>query len=233
MAAPEPDEVRKRLYAETRTDLLKRQLSNAENYDKAILSLATATLGFSLILLKDVVATADAKSLWVLKTSWFLLFMAIIATLCSFMSSQVGISVQLRYAEKYYLQCKEEYLKKKNWPASITNYLNTAAGGFFVAATAATICFFSTNMSGDSPMTKGGMSSRSPLREGAPIPSMQAVPADREGRGAPIPAMQPAPQSQGVTQSQPAPQSQGEPSASSQSAGDAQTGAHSPSGHTP
>jgi hypothetical protein len=43
------------MYSEVRQDLLKRQFSNAENFDKAILSLSTAGLGFSLAFLKDLV----------------------------------------------------------------------------------------------------------------------------------------------------------------------------------
>ncbi len=67
MANPEFEDERKRLYSETRTDLLKRQLSNAENYDKAVLSLATGVLGFSLVLLKDIVPSTNAEGMWALK----------------------------------------------------------------------------------------------------------------------------------------------------------------------
>jgi hypothetical protein len=37
------------------SDLLKRQVSNSENYDRAILSLATLFLGLSFAFLKDIV----------------------------------------------------------------------------------------------------------------------------------------------------------------------------------
>ena len=38
-------ELRLKLYADARADLLKRQLSNSENADRAILSVSTAALG--------------------------------------------------------------------------------------------------------------------------------------------------------------------------------------------
>ena len=55
-----------KLLAETRADLLKRQLSNSENYDKAVISLSTAFLGFSLAFLKDLVPIHRAEWFWLL-----------------------------------------------------------------------------------------------------------------------------------------------------------------------
>src|SRR6266849_4563171 len=94
------EEERKKLYSELRAELFKRQLSNAENYDKAILSLATAVLGFSLVFLKDIASIANAKEVWILQISWFFLALTIVSTLSSFFTSQAGISKQLKYAER-------------------------------------------------------------------------------------------------------------------------------------
>ena len=66
-----------RLLAETRADLFKRQLSNAENYDKAILSLSTVFLGFSFAFLKDVVPAHSAERLYLLYASWIMLTAAV------------------------------------------------------------------------------------------------------------------------------------------------------------
>jgi hypothetical protein len=128
------EEERKKIYAETRTDLLKRQLFNAENYDKAILSLATAALGFSLAFLKDVAPVTNAQAVWLLKASWFLLTASLMSTLCSFFASRAGIRKQLHHANKYYLEHQEEFLSKSNWPAKITDYLNMASGVCFILA---------------------------------------------------------------------------------------------------
>ena len=51
---------RQRLYEEYRKDLLARQLSNAQNFDKAVLSLSTAGLGFSLAFIKDIIPLTKA-----------------------------------------------------------------------------------------------------------------------------------------------------------------------------
>lgn len=68
---------RQRIHSETRQDLLKRQLSNAENFDKAILSLSTAGLGFSLAFIKDILPLSNAAHLILLHVSWFLFGAAI------------------------------------------------------------------------------------------------------------------------------------------------------------
>ena len=65
--------VNQKLLAETRADLLKRQLSNSENYDKAVISLSTAFLGLSLAFLKDLVPIQRAEWLWLLYGSWLAL----------------------------------------------------------------------------------------------------------------------------------------------------------------
>ena len=43
------DEERKKLHDALRDELFKRQLSNSENLDRAILMLSSAGLGFSLV----------------------------------------------------------------------------------------------------------------------------------------------------------------------------------------
>ena len=57
---------KRRLLTETRADLLKRQLSNSESHDRAVLSLSTVFLGFSLAFLKDFAPIHDRVWLYVL-----------------------------------------------------------------------------------------------------------------------------------------------------------------------
>ena len=72
---------KRRLLAETRADLLKRQLSNAENYDKAVLSLSTAFLGFSLAFLKDLAPIHLAEWRCFLYGSWMALGGSVLCTI--------------------------------------------------------------------------------------------------------------------------------------------------------
>ena len=186
------DQDRKNLLAETRADLLKRQLSNAENYDKAVLSLSTACLGFSVGFLKDFVPIASAKWPWALYGSWIVLIMAIVTTIFSYYSSQRAIEKQLKKAEDYYLKGLEDALARTA-SARITDCLNYASGVFFVLGIILTTLFVFQNIEGASIMGSDKKIQTVPFREGVPVPKMQEVPLTK---GAPIPNLQQVPQTQ-------------------------------------
>ena len=137
---------RREVYANTRKDLLGRQLSNSEKFDNAILTLSTGALGISLAFIKDIVPLKIAQNLWLLKASWWLFGLSIISTLASFVASQRGISRQLKYAEEYYLNKKDDYLRKRNYPAILTDFLNYSSGTLFIAAILITIFFVISNL---------------------------------------------------------------------------------------
>lgn len=184
---------RQDIYAETRKDLLTRQLSNSERYDGAILTLSTAALGISLGFVKDIVPVFDAKCLVLLTASWWLFGLAIISTLTSFLVSQLGIKTQLEYAKKYYLDGKVEYLTKKNCPAKATDVINYISGFIFVIAIVLTILFVSTNLGGNTAMAEDKKSKVS-LKEGVQVSTMKSTPGgDTSKKGAPIPDMRPLP----------------------------------------
>lgn len=187
-------EERKNLYASTRADLLNRQMSNSENFDKAILSLSTGLLGISLAFIKDVVPLERAEFKILIVASWYCLAFSIISTIISFITSQLGVKKQLIFAEKYYLEEQDEYLTKVNLPAKLTDILNYLSGIIFVFAIFLTIFFVSTNITRGVNMAenKDNNSTESALNKAMPVPSMQRVSTGVEGtRGAPVPNMQP------------------------------------------
>ncbi|QQG66071.1 hypothetical protein [Desulfobulbus oligotrophicus] len=141
-------EERKTIYGNTRQDLLTRNLSNSEKYDNAILTLSTGILAISLAFIKDIVPLNKVSYIYLLITSWISFGLAIVSTLVSFRLSQLAINRQLKYAEKYYLDKEDEYLKKENRLAKYTEYLNYTSGIFFVAGIVTTILFVSINISG-------------------------------------------------------------------------------------
>jgi hypothetical protein len=190
-----------RLLADTRADLLKRQLSNSENYDKAILSLSTAFLGFSLAFLKDMLPLR-AEWIGLLYGSWVTFGAAVLSTIISFYMSQRGIDAQLRKAEDYYLRDDQTALAK-HWTAKATDWVNNASGAFFIIGISLTIAFVIVNFHRRVEMTSDKKPARVSVGDGASIPRMQEVPLKK---GAPIPNLQPMPQSQ-APQNQPTPQS--------------------------
>ena len=194
-------DIKARLLADTRADLLKRQLSNSENYDKAILSLSTAFLGFSLAFLKDML---PLRTEWIglLYGSWVAFGVAVLSTIISFYMSQRGIDAQLRKAEDYYLR-DDQVALAKHWTAKATDCVNSASGAFFIIGISLTIAFVIVNLDRRTEMANDKKTVQVSVGDGASIPRMQEVPLRK---GAPIPNLQPMPQSQ-APQSQPAPQS--------------------------
>lgn len=192
---------RQRLYSETRTDLLTRQLSNSEKLDGAILTLSTAALGVSIAFIDNVVKLENAQNILLLKISWCLFGFSIVSTLVSFIASQIGIKTQLNYAEEYYLNCKQEYLTKPNEAAKWTERLNYTSAFLFIAALFFTVLFVILNLGDEQIMSKkqtkistkvSGKSVASHKgRMGATIPTMRPINEAIGKKGAPIPTMQP------------------------------------------
>ena len=182
---------KQRLLAETRADLLKRQLSNAENYDKAILSLSTAFLGLSFAFMKDLIPPHQAEWLCLLYGSWCLLTGAVLTTIISFLVSQQAIDLQLKKAEAYYLRDDQAALTKSQI-ARATDWLNAASGVLFVLGVSLTTTFVVANFERRSKMSTDKEGGQVQLRQAAPIPMMQEAPLKK---GAPIPNFQQVPQS--------------------------------------
>lgn len=183
-------ELRLKLYGETRADLLKRQLSNSENTDRAILSVSTAALGFSLAFLNDFILNQSTVCIFLLYTSWVLFVLAIISTVLSFFTSQKAIDEQLVLAHKYYLERHEASHAVRTKCAKVTDILNKLGAVLLVSALICTCVFVGLNFS------KGnGMTDKIKLTEGVPVQSAQKVGqvSDTVNKGAPIATMQTIP----------------------------------------
>jgi hypothetical protein len=172
----EEQKIRIELFGKTRDDVLRRQLSNTENYDKAVLSLGTAFLGFSLAFLKDFVSYKNAVYALLLPTSWVLFCLSIIATLVSFFISQKGLSSHLKNAEKYYLGNDDTYLTKKNHAADWTDRVNLSSAILFIFAIIATIVFVIANLANGANMSEKTAGGVGVATAGAQIPVMQLAP---------------------------------------------------------
>lgn len=112
-------------YNARRDELFKQKLSKSENFDKAILTVSTAALGFSLAFIKDIVHIETAKYMAVLFISWLLLALTIIFTLASFLIGQNEIKEELKRVKRYYLDkdqsAFDESMSKRHW-AEACNY---------------------------------------------------------------------------------------------------------------
>jgi len=138
--------IRQEEYHSYRTQLLDLQKSDTTEFDKGILTLSSGALGLSLAFIKDIVKIERASHPSLLMGSWFLFAGAILLTLISFLVTQKSVSVQLDYAEKYYLEEKEEYLNKKSCWVSANVWLNRFTAFLFTLAVFATVTFASINL---------------------------------------------------------------------------------------
>jgi hypothetical protein len=176
---------RKKIHEAYRNELLKRQLSNAENFDKAILTYSSAGLAFSLGFLKDFVPIDHAIAPYFLFISWASFVIAILLTIFSYCVSQAAIDKQLEIAEDYYLKNNQRAYNTKNRFAIFTDRINIASGICFVIAVILTTLFISFNLNGGINMSAGKIE----LKNAAGIPRMQQTGMD----AAPVPRMQALP----------------------------------------
>ena len=180
------------MYESLRDELYKRQLSNTEAYDKAILSLSSAGLALSLSFIKFIVPLDEAVYLQLLKASWILFLFSIAITVISFLIGNKGISTQLENAEMYYIDKKAKAFNKPNIYKTINSACNLASGILFLVALTTVVSFVILNINqGDSIMSKN---TKIPTNDSSGIPSMQKV----RGSGPPksssnIPSMGEAP----------------------------------------
>ena len=127
-------------------ELRTRQLSNSQMFDKAILSLSSAGLGFSLAFIKNVVPLDRAACVWLLYVSWGLFVAATATTLYSFLTSQRGIQKQFTQIGRE-LACQDDFRPESNddAPFKTTERLAYFSFGSYIAAVILTVVFIIFN----------------------------------------------------------------------------------------
>ncbi len=172
----------KKIYDDARADLLKRDLSNTENFDKSILTYSSAGLALSLGFLKDFVPMHAAACPWLLYLSWMLFVLATLITLASFLISQRGITQQLRTIYSYYIEGNLNALDEPNKYSAWLNCAAYLAGAAFLVALTLTTLFVAINLNREPSMSNGN----SLINKGASIPQIP-----KPYGGAAIPNIQP------------------------------------------
>jgi hypothetical protein len=193
------NELRQQLHESARAELLERQFSNSEAYDKAILTLSSGFLALSLTFIKDLVPSNAIKGVGLLYASWIVLALAIIATVLSFRISDAAINGQLQQIDRYYHERDERALAKSKL-AHYVDWFNNTSGALFVLGVFLTVVFVIFNFSEAKSMGK------TLINEGQTIPTMQKLSDNLVKKGQSIPQVQkvPQPQSPPTVPAQPA-----------------------------
>lgn len=135
----------RKIFEDARDHLDDASLKNSEQFDKAILSLSSAGLALSLSFTKFIKPLAEAENIFLLKISWILFGLAIIATVISFICTSNALSVEREHIYKYYIEAKDEYGDKGNVWGNITYWLNIISAAAFVFAMTTTVSYVWTN----------------------------------------------------------------------------------------
>ena len=133
------------VYLKEEEELSKRDLSNVENLDKAILSLSSAGLGLSLVFIRNVVELAAATHVWLLHISWLMFVFAITSTLLSYLFGQRALDKQRELIEKYYLEGDEDAGQQTSLASRITRFLSYVSVFTYIAAVVCTAFFIGLN----------------------------------------------------------------------------------------
>ena len=183
------DQQRERLHASARSELLDRQFSNSEAYDKAILTLSSGFLALSLSFIKEILPAGSITWTGLLYVSWVLLTLAIISTVISFRLSNAAIEAQLRQAHRYYKEKVESASTKSKLSRSV-DWLNNVSGGLFIVGVILTVVFVILNFSEEKSMSSKSGSGPTRIDEGHTVPPMQKVVVEPLKKGQSVPQMQ-------------------------------------------
>jgi hypothetical protein len=176
------------LYFKYREELYKSLLSNAENLDKTIITLSSASLGLSVVLLDKLIPLTSANFLSLLCFSWLSFGLSVGLVITSYLLGQKAIRFQLDCAEKFYLGAKPEFFNKENRYYSYCERATFWSSILFVTGLIILISFTVLNLNkGENMSDKKTI----PVQESAPILPMPQISASKENRAAPILPMVP------------------------------------------
>ena len=180
-------------YSDFWSEINKRQISTSESLDKALLSLSTAGLGFSLSIAKFV-SLKDTDDYFLLYCVWSLFGLTIISTVVSFLISQKALDNVLKYAEEYYLEGIESSLNKEDiWIKSI-RWVNVSSVTTFLLAIIFAIIFSIQNFQIKEQGKEIMSEKKSHSTRGTNVPSMpkkQDTSGSGQKAGVPPPHMKP------------------------------------------
>lgn len=140
------DQRRIELWDEHRKQAQEDIQSSTDSFDKNLLTVSSAALGFSIVFIKDIVPLNKAVWHSVLYASWLCFAACIVITVFSFQVSVAALRKHLEYLQQYYQEKDETFLNKKSLPEIVLKWFTWAAAVFFLAGIICTVVFCIKNL---------------------------------------------------------------------------------------
>jgi magnesium-transporting ATPase (P-type) len=129
-----------KVYLEERKQLIEAERETAQQFDKAILTLAAGALALSITFINQIAPNPKPHSIYFLVGAWILFCASLLSTLISFLTSQVACRKQRDILDNKISS------KKNNKAASWTNGLNYCSIVFFILGVVSLIVFSAINL---------------------------------------------------------------------------------------
>ena len=131
------------VYLDERKQLIDAERNTAQQFDKAILTLASGALGLSITFIKQIAPHPKSQSIYFLIVAWVLFSFSILSTLISFLISQAACRRQREILDQ---DISEKEHKINNNAADWTNRLNYLSIAFFILGIVFLIIFSAVNL---------------------------------------------------------------------------------------
>lgn len=131
------------VYLEERKQLISAERETAQQFDKAILTLAAGALALSITFINQIAPQPKPNSIYWLIIAWSFFCLSLLSTLISFLTSQVACRKQRDILDDK-VSGKEN--NKNNKAASWTNRLNYFSIAFFILGVISLIVFSAINL---------------------------------------------------------------------------------------
>lgn len=178
------DDKKEQRYLEIRQESINRKYESQSQFDKYLLTLSSASLGFSIAFIKDI-RFIEQHNNWIIVLSWVFFVLSSALTLFSFKTSVQAFDKQIQDIDDIYAGKKSaENPTASNKATKVFNVLNIV---FFIIGIILTFIYICTNLKQDVNMPEEKQEQQSGnLSEGA-LPTnlsnsiiQQLIPEDRE-----------------------------------------------------
>ena len=142
----EEQEQAERLYNLHIKEILRRYASNVEHYDKALLTLSSSSLGFSLLAIRYIVPWETASFLSLLILAWFLMAISITTSLIAYRIGNKALKKAEKNATDYYLHGIKGANERENPYIEYNRRLNNWTKILFVISMFLILLFVSLNI---------------------------------------------------------------------------------------